>query len=185
MIKSYAPAEFLFQRLRIRQVERHIPVGGVLVDIGCDCDQTLIKRMAMKMKKCIGIDIAVSARKSGNVEILQQDIQKKIDLPSNTANAITILAVLEHMKHPKDIIAECHRILKKDGVLLITVPSAAGRPILELFALVGIVRKEMIEQHENYFTKDQLRALCQRAGFRKVDVRSFEFGYNTFVKATK
>lgn len=184
-MKSYALAEFLFQRLRIRQIERHIPAGGVLVDVGCDHDQTLIKRMAPVMRKCIGLDIAVSPCKMGNTEIRQQDIQKKIDLPSNIANAITILAVLEHMKHPKDIVAECFRILKKNGVLLITVPSAAGRPILELFALVGVVRKEMIEQHENYFTKDQLRSLCKSAGFQKVETHSFEFGYNTFVKAIK
>lgn len=184
-MKSFTLFEPVFQELRIRKVISHIPRGGVHVDLGCDQPQVLIDRIHDEMDKCIGIDIVVKPHRYANVEILQQNFVKTITLPSNSADIITILAVLEHLKHPEEIIKECYRILKKGGVLLITVPSPSSRPILECFAVLGVVRKEMIEQHENYFTKQRLAQMCGRVGFKTVLVTSFELGLNTFVKAMK
>lgn len=177
--------EPLFQELRIRKILSHLPRGGVLVDIGCDQPQVLIDRVNEEMKACIGLDIVVESHTYNNVKILHQDVKKKIELPSTSADAITLLAVLEHMKYPKEIIAECFRILKPGGVLLITVPSPASKPILELFAILGLVRREMIEQHENYFTTNRLRALMEETGFSHITVDLFELGCNTFCKAVK
>ncbi|OGM21752.1 hypothetical protein A2863_00485 [Candidatus Woesebacteria bacterium RIFCSPHIGHO2_01_FULL_38_9b] len=177
--------EPIFQELRIRKILPYLPKGGVLVDVGCDQPQVLIDRVCEEMKECIGLDIVVDPHTHGNVRILRQDLQKKIILPSNTANVITLLAVLEHMKHPADIIRECFRVLKKGGVLLITVPSAQSKPLLELFAILGFVRREMIEQHENYFSHDKLHTICKDAGFKTVHVESFELGCNTFIRAVK
>lgn len=177
--------EPIFQELRIRKILEHVPKGGTLIDVGCDQPQVFIDRVREEMKECIGVDIAVTPHEYGNVKIFQQDIEKKIRLPSNKANVITMLAVLEHMKHPTEIIAECYRMLKPDGVLLVTVPSPNSRPLLEVFSVLGLVRKEMIEQHENYFTKEHLQRLCKKAGFRTVFVEHFELGCNTFLKAVK
>lgn len=184
-MKSLTLFEPVFQELRIRKVIAHIPRGGVLLDLGCDQPQVLIDRVRADMKSCVGVDIAVKPHAYGNVKILRQAISKKISVPSNTANAITMLAVLEHLKYPEEIVKEAYRMLKKGGVLLVTVPAPASKPLLEVFAKIGVVRKEMIEQHENYFTKSRLAAISKAVGFRKVEVSNFEFGFNTFLKAVK
>ncbi|MBI5151222.1 MAG: class I SAM-dependent methyltransferase [Candidatus Pacebacteria bacterium] len=184
-MKKITLFEPLFQELRIRKILPYLKKDSVLVDIGCDQPQVFIDRIKDDMKACIGIDCVVSRYSYGNVRILCQDLQKKIDFPSQSADIVTMMAVLEHMKHPKDIVRECFRILKKGGMLLITVPSPSSKPLLDLFAKVGLVRKEMIEQHENYFTEERLRKVMKNVGFQKVNVQMFEFGFNTFCKAVK
>lgn len=184
-MKQLTLFEPLFQELRIRQIIEFIPKNSKLVDIGCDQPQVLIDRVCDDMESCVGIDIVVKEHRHGNVTILQQNLQKKIKLPSSSATVITMLAVLEHMKYPKDMIQECFRILRPGGVLLVTVPAPSSKPLLEVFAVLGLVRKEMIEQHESYFTPKKLTSLAREVGFSEVTVELFEFGFNTFMRATK
>ena len=177
--------EPVLQELRIMKVAPHLPINGDLVDVGCDEPQILFQKVCKQMNSCVGIDIVVKPGKKGNVKILRQDLQKRIDVPDQSADAITFLAVLEHMKHPKEMIQEAYRILRPGGVLLVTVPSPASKRILEFFAKISLVRQEMVDQHENYFTVDQLRELSKKAGFSSTFVEHWEFGYNTFLKAVK
>lgn len=177
--------EPIFQELRIRKVLPYIPKNSILLDVGCDQPQVLIDRICDDMEFCIGLDIIVKEHKHRNVHILQQDLQKKIKLPSNSVTVITMLAVLEHMKYPKEMIQECFRTLKPGGSLLITVPSPSSKPLLEIFAVFGLVRKEMIEQHEHYFTPKRLTALTKEVGFSDIYIELFEFGFNTFMRAVK
>jgi ubiquinone/menaquinone biosynthesis C-methylase UbiE len=177
--------EPVFQQLRIWKVWPHIPQGTVLVDLGCDYEQTLLKRMQARMKKVIGLDVVVKNQRRGNVSLQYADLTKKLPLPAQTADVVTMLAVLEHLKGPEKILKEVYRILKPGGVLLVTVPSANSRPILNFLAPMGLVRQEMIDQHENYFTHDHLKKITRQAGFKKVSIESWELGCNTFMKATK
>ena len=177
--------EPILQRWRIMRIVPYFPYGGTHLDIGCDSPPVLINQVHERMKKCIGVDIAVKPKKYENVEIRQMDLQKKVNLPSNSVEVITMLAVLEHLKYPGTIVSECYRILKPGGVILITVPSPQNEPVLKLFALLRFVRPEMIDQHENYFTKNELGKLMQKVGFRNISISLFELGLNTFAKAVK
>ncbi len=177
--------EPLFQELRIRKIWPHIPLGGTLIDFGCDFEQTLIQRIAPAQKKVIGIDIVSDHQQQGNIEIIPADLEKKLPLRAGSADVITMLAVLEHLTFPERSIAEAFRLLKPGGVFLITVPSPRTEHILPLLAKVHIVRQEMVEQHENYFTHAQLKRLLKKAGFKKILIESWELGCNTFAKAVK
>jgi len=177
--------EPVLQELRIWKIRPHLPKGGDLVDLGCDVPQILIDKVCNEMRTCTGVDVVVEPAKSGNITLLRQDLQKKVDLPSRSADAVTMLAVLEHMKHPKEMMQEAYRILRPGGVLLVTVPSPASKPFLDVFAKIGLVRQEMIDQHENYFTLEQLRTLARGAGFSDVFAEHWELGVNSFLKATK
>jgi ubiquinone/menaquinone biosynthesis C-methylase UbiE len=174
-----------FQELRIHKVWPHIPEGSTLVDFGCDREQTLVRRIGPLMKKVIGLDLVCRPQKRGNTQIMKADLEKKLPLHANSADVITMLAVLEHLPHPDRAVTEAHRILKKGGVFLITVPSPKTKKLLPWLAKLKIVRQEMIDQHHNYFTYPQLRRLLKQAGFKRLTVESWELGCNTFVKAVK
>lgn len=177
--------EPILQQLRISKIKPHLPLGGTLVDIGCDEPPKLLNLYRGKMQKCIGLDIVAKPRVEGNLEIMQADLQKQLPLGDRTADVITMLAVLEHMNHPLEMVTEAYRILKPNGVFLVTVPSPSNKPLLELLAILRLVRPEMVRQHQNYFTHEKLHQLFKRVGFAHVSVASFEFGFNTFVKAVK
>jgi 2-polyprenyl-3-methyl-5-hydroxy-6-metoxy-1,4-benzoquinol methylase len=171
--------EPLLQWLRIRQVRPYIRTKGVLVDIGCDTPPVLIEKLHQKMDKCIGIDVIVKPKRYKNIELIQQTINQEINLNDETADTITLLAVLEHLKYPEAIVGECYRILKPKGRLLITVPAP------KFLAKIGLVRQAMIDQHENYFTQKRLEMMLKEAGFRSVRIKGFELGFNTFAMGIK
>jgi 2-polyprenyl-3-methyl-5-hydroxy-6-metoxy-1,4-benzoquinol methylase len=177
--------EFLLQNDRILKVKPFIPKNGVLVDIGCDLSSTLINQVKNQMNLCIGIDSVVENRSIDSVQFKRQTIEKTIDVPTNYAQVITMLAVLEHLDYPMAIVNECFRVLAPGGTLLITVPSPCNRYLLNFLAKLHLVRPEMIAQHKHYFTKEQLVALLAKAGFRGIEVHLFQFGLNTFGRAIK
>lgn len=177
--------EPLFQELRITKIWPHIQWGGVLVDFGCDFEMTLIKRVKNNMKKVIGIDIVSQPKKFENVEIVPADLEKKTPLKANSADTVTMLAVLEHLPHPEKAVKEAYRILKPGGVFLVTVPSRRTETLLPMLAKLHLVRQEMIDQHENYFKHEQLCRLAEKAGFSQIAVESWELGCNTFMRAIK
>lgn len=177
--------EPILQYLRIRKVLPYMEYGGIHLDIGCDLPPVLINKVKGKMKRCIGIDVVANPGIVDNVQIMSMNIIKKIDLPSSSVNIITLLAVLEHLKYPEEILTECYRILKPTGKLLLTVPSPRNKPVLELFARLQLVRPEMIHQHENYFTQKRLKDMAEKVGFKDIVVQSFELGLNTFMSGRK
>ncbi len=177
--------EPLFQQLRIQKIWPHIHWGGVLIDFGCDEELTLVQRVKQRMKQVIGIDIVSQPQKFDNVEILPADLEQKLPLKNNLADTITMLAVLEHLPHPERAVSEAFRILKPGGVFLVTVPSPLTEPILPWLAKLHLVRQEMVDQHENYFTHEALQHLAHTAGFKQIHVETWELGCNTFLKAIK
>lgn len=173
------------RRARINRISPFIPSGGVFVDIGCGDPALLIDAVKDRMDFCIGIDVDAKSELRENVEIKKCFIKRKLPIESELANTVTMLAVLEHLDYPRAIARELFRIMKPGGVLLLTVPSPRNKWLLELLAVFGIVRKEMIEQHKHYFTVQELDELFHEAGFRDVEVKLFQLGMNTFMKAIK
>lgn len=173
------------RQARIRRIMPHIPSGGVFVDIGCGNPPLLIDAVKEKMDFCIGIDSEATSQVVENVEIKKCFIRKKLPIESELANTVTMLAVLEHLDYPRAIVHELFRIMKPGGVLLLTVPSPRNKFLLEFLAFFGIVRREMIEQHKHYFTERELEELFTEVGFRSVEVKLFQLGMNTFLRAIK
>lgn len=156
-----------------------------MVDIGCSDPPYTIEKVRQKMDFCIGIDAEVQNTVAKNYELKRLFINKKIPVESELANVITMQAVLEHLDYPQAIINECYRILKPGGILLITVPSPLNKYPLEFLAKIGLVSEEMIKQHKNYFSHQQLQTMFKQAGFKSIAIESFQLGLNTFARVIK
>ena len=61
-------------------------------------------------------------------------LEHKLPFENESFDIVTMLAVLEHLSYPEDILKEINRILRKDGRLVLTVPSKIAKPILEFMA---------------------------------------------------
>ncbi len=177
--------EPLFQEFRIAKIWSHLPKRGVIVDLGCDYEQTLLLRCRGKFQRLIGVDIVATKPKSREIELVKADLTKKSSVKAGVADVVTMLAVLEHLKGPEKVVAEVYRILKPGGVFLATVPSPLSEKVLPTMAKMHLVRQDMIDQHENYFTHEHLKKILKQAGFKHVTVETWEFGFNTFIKAVK
>lgn len=183
--------EPFLQWLRNTQLAPHIPDsmhGGTVIDLGCDLEYSFLRSIQDKVKLGIGVDIAPLPKKHDQLKFLQADIDDPstpIPLPSAKADMVTMLAVLEHLKYPEHALSESARMLKPGGVLLVAVPTTLAELPLEIMARLGLVRKDMIDQHENYFTWRRLRRLTLEAGFSQVHLELWTAGFVTFMRAIK
>lgn len=181
--------DHLIESIRLRNIIGHIPRNGILVDLGCGYDANLLTFLSPRLKQGIGLDLSVSKHpKSNNVQLKSARADKRLPLKSNSVDGVTALATIEHVEHPEVLLNESFRILKPGGILLLTTPAAHAKPLLEFMAFkLHIISDEEIGDHKQYFTKKTLNDAIVKAGFskNKVDITTFELGFNLFAKARK
>lgn len=102
-----------------------------VLDVGCLAGNFLdyLREKGVNYKTFTGIDlseksveIAKNKYSYGQYKWEVQDCQK-MTFPDNSFDVITAMEVLEHIDNPKTFLKEAHRLLRKNGVLLITTPN--------------------------------------------------------------
>lgn len=114
--------------------------------------------------------------------------QKLVSLPfdDESFDVVCMLAVLEHLHYPLLMLKEIRRVLVKNGILLLTVPSHAAKPVLEFLSYkLHIIDEAEIRDHKRYFNKADLLDLSQRADLSLESHSYFQFGFNNFAKIRK
>lgn len=154
--------EVLKEILRYRQ-------RGALLDIGCGNGSLLAAAKGI-FNPCEGIEPHSLARelaiqKSGSV-VYDQPIEK-LQLDSESYDIIVLSQVIEHLPYPSNIISELYRILKKGGIVFISCPNVTGLS----FRLFGMYHTHISSwQHINLFSPKTMRMLCEKNGFKVVDI---------------
>jgi len=93
--------------------------GGQLLDLGCGRKpyQDIYDHY---MDSSLGIDVEQTLHKNDKIDKFYDG--KNIPFDDGTFDFILCTEVLEHLEHPAKMIGEMHRVLKKDGVILVTTP---------------------------------------------------------------
>lgn len=181
--------EFLepfLRRLRINQIKKFIP-RGILVDMGCGRNYIFLEFIKNKIKKGFGFDIEIKRRiKKENIELRHHNARGRLPLKPGFADAVTLLAVIEHISNYNFIISEAKRILKRKGLIIITTPTKFAKYVLEFLSYkLKIVSPKEIQDHKQYFGKKELNLLLEKQGFKILRSNYFEFGLNMVVIAEK
>jgi len=172
--------------LRIKKVKKYIPKNIVLCDLGCGPSAYLLNLLKAKIEKGVGIDKKIKQTFKENLKLINFNIQKQIPLPDKSVDYLTMLAVLEHLDYPEQVLKECWRILKNKGYLIITVPSPIADPILNFLAYkLKLIEKEELDDHKHYFYVKKLKKILNEAGFQILKIKKFELGFNIFILAIK
>jgi 2-polyprenyl-3-methyl-5-hydroxy-6-metoxy-1,4-benzoquinol methylase len=117
--------------------------------------------------------IAEGARSNGF--IVYDDYLERLNLPSDTYDAITLWDVIEHVPDPVSLIAECHRLLKPGGILFYHTGNAAfqvtkGRILAKLRPNRG--PNNVPIQHLLHLSEATSRYLLDSAGaFDYIEIR--------------
>ncbi|MDY6934529.1 MAG: methyltransferase domain-containing protein [Spirochaetota bacterium] len=88
-------------------------IHGRLMDIGCGTN---------KLVKQYGNGIGVDVYQFGGADLILKDTSK-IPYDNESFDTITIIASLNHIPNREEVLKEIHRILKRDGRLIITMIS--------------------------------------------------------------
>lgn len=169
----------LFSRiLKRRSINRFVKPGKIL-DIGCGRG-LFLDVMRRGGWRAIGTELnketASYAIKVYDLKILTGGVIQH-QLPDEGLDAININQVLEHLKNPKEVIEECHRILRKDGLLVISVPDLRSPQFTlgkENWFLLDL------PFHLFHFTEEGLGKLLEKNGFKVKEVKRFNLEYSPF-----
>lgn len=110
-------------------VKNKIPKNSIVLDVGCG-EGYGVNLLSKNVTKIIGLDIdkniiAHASKKYGKNCIYKLYDGKKIPYKANTFDAVIFLQVIEHINDDKNHIAEIYRVLKNNGIFILTTPNGA------------------------------------------------------------
>lgn len=167
------------QRLRKILAVAGKPASAVrLLDVGCSTGAFL---MTARQLGCAvegvepSADAAATARGAG-LKVFTGYLEDA-RFADDTFDVATLIEIVEHLRDPRALLAECRRILKPGGVLLITTPNAASWTAgvmdsrwdgLSLYAMGG---------HISFFSPRSLQIIARRSGFEvaRIETRNVRF----------
>ncbi len=111
----YIALSYLYEWMR----EQALPAAkGVLLDYGCG-GQPYRELFAGKVTRYIGADVAEADNTTIDLKI---EPNRSIPLPAASVDTILSNQTLEHVPDADFYLAECERLLRRDGVLILTAP---------------------------------------------------------------
>jgi len=188
--------ENIFQRLwhyrRFRNVGKLIePTGGKILDIG-SADGTFTKIILERSKAdlVIGIDalspsVSYAKKRFARNKKLKFSVANAEDLPFKRGefDAVFALEILEHLFTSQKVLAEAKRVLKKNGYLVILIPTE--NLLFRTIWFFWLKTRGKIWQgaHVQKFDHKKLEKLVKKSGFRIVAKKVFLLGMMKAVKA--
>lgn len=122
---------------------------GAMLDVGAG-KMPYKDLFIQKIKRYVSID-----KYTSHADIQEDFLAKKF--PLNSFDTILCTQVLEHVPEPEAVLDKCYRILRKNGVMILTVP------------FIGSLHEVPYDYYR--FTEYSLRHLCEKVGFSVVYIK--------------
>jgi 2-polyprenyl-3-methyl-5-hydroxy-6-metoxy-1,4-benzoquinol methylase len=155
---------------QVRLIQRYA-TGKNLLDIGC-AQGFFLYNASKSGYTTKGIEISQDAAAYAMTEF-GLDIEAKpfeeLRFPENHFDVVTLWQVLEHVPYPLTVLKEVHRILKPEGLLVVSTPNIEGIP-------AKILRRkwwDIKRLHINQFSKKTLKDILHNAGYRNTSAVSY------------
>ncbi len=163
---------------------------GRILDIGCGTTPYFLSHTYFSEK--FGIDPVLGESKNHEgINLSRFDVEEGKPLPfaDDNFDVVSMLAVFEHIKQPvlPALLTEVKRVLKPNGILVLTTPCSWSDGILKVMANTGLVSKEEIHEHEGAYNHKVITEFLQKGGFKKENIKLgyFEFWLNNWGTARK
>lgn len=155
-------------------------VNNKVLDIGCSTG--VFMEMAERQGwMAYGVDVNKEHIENNRTKFdVRVSVQQgdTLDFQDAFFDVVTLFDVIEHLPHPLPFLAEVKRVLKPDGVLILSTPNVDGFfPKITYFLLgrtIGAWEHPTPPGHVFQFSRDTLRQVVKRAGFDVKRYRDFE-----------
>lgn len=178
--------EKMLGSLRYGKIKKYVMRDGVHCDIGCGYHGAFLKSISKQIGYGYGFDWKVTPGREGNIELINNRGIEGIPLEDESCDRVFMLAVLEHLEDAEAMVRECHRILKKGGILVLTTPTPVAKPILEFLSFkLHLISRASIEEHKHYYSRPEMMEIFRKCGFSKAKYRKFMLGVNSLAVVLK
>jgi SAM-dependent methyltransferase len=168
----------ILQQWRIRRASPWIRNGARVLDVGC-FDDALFAALGRRLGSGVGVDPLLTGPVERDRFRLMAGHFPDVQLADSSFDAITMLAVLEHVP-PAQLgrwAQVCARLLVPGGVVVATVPAPAVDHILAVLMRLRIADGMSVEEHHG-FKPEVALAVFLRAGFVLAHQSRFQLGLN-------
>ena len=166
--------------------------AGRILDIGCGSFPYFLAHTAFKEKFAVDqLPMLKETAVKNQIEFFTLNLNEEPKLPfdDNYFNAVTLLAVVEHLNPDSMalLFKESRRVLKPGGMVILTTPAAWSDGLLKLMASINLVSAEEIHEHAFAYNLPLLGWHFGQAGFEmgRVKFGYFEFMLNMWATAMK
>jgi ubiquinone/menaquinone biosynthesis C-methylase UbiE len=171
---------------RFRAAATHIRFQSRVCDLGCGAGAPFLQYVGSRLASGVGLDEHAGESKQDSISVVRADITAELPLESGQFDHVTMLAVLEHLVKPESVLAQAYRLLRPGGTLIMTWPSSAVDPLLEILTRIKLVHDELgFDQHQPRIPAAKLKAMLHQIGFTRIDYGKFELGLNNWLVAHK
>jgi methionine biosynthesis protein MetW len=128
---------------------KHVPSNTCVLDVGCG--DGVLGHFLIKEKGCVvyGLDISKTAlelaRKRKLIVNLCDVSQDNFPFENETFDVVILACILEHVPFPEHTLQESERVLKRGGLMLITIPNSLNIKNRIQF-LLGKMPQEMLHK---------------------------------------
>lgn len=166
--------ELLFLGERRAAVESRKARGSIL-DVGCGSGEFL-RVMSAAGWAVAGVEPSPSGAAAAPPGVTLGTLESA-GLPDDSFDAVTMWQVLEHVPDPAAALSAARKMLKDDGVLLVSVPN-----IRSFQSRLGRERWFHLDlpRHIWHFSPPTLLRLLERSGFRVAEMRHFSMEYGPY-----
>lgn len=155
--------------------------AGNLLDVGCATGGFLLGMRNQGAWTLAGVEVnpavAALAREQYSLNVFTGALEEA-QYPTASFDAITLWGVFEHLHDPLQTLAEIHRILRPDGIVVISVPNFDSWNA-KLFGTTWAGLDA--PRHLYLFTPEILSAFLTKAGFTVIEQNCTIGGYMAFV----
>lgn len=196
-MESYGPLDIWLAKMRYhiaqKQIRRHHK-GGRILDIGCGTNPIFLRSLDFEEKHGVDQNIreAIQTRLKETLNIAVANVVleevERFPYPDDFFDVVTMLAVFEHIEPDRlvPLHRDLHRILKPEGIFIMTTPAVWTDFILRSLAGLRLI-SDTISEHKDAYTHQRIVAILEEAGFagEKMRYGHFECFMNLWLTARK
>lgn len=172
----------VLQRYRYSVVEPFVPDNSDILDIG-GFDGSFVLRLRNRINRGVCIDPYIEEKKEGRIEFIRTEVTDRLPFPDESFDIVTMLAVYEHLDELREVVtSEAFRVLRNNGLAILTVPAATVDIIIKFLYKVKIIDGmsadgTLVEDHKNFHPSDTIK-IFEGAGFKLKKWSRFQIGLN-------
>lgn len=171
------------ERRRMQEAARLIAPGSKVLDIGCN-EGRILSFLPADIRY-VGLDISATAierarQRYPDQQFLISDLNKpsEVFLEEHTFDAVIMLALIEHIDSPTQVVKNFLRCLKPDGILIITTPAPYGRRFHDWGARIRLFSSNAAKEHHQFLDRRALLEIAKQSNSQLTEFHHFLGGFN-------
>jgi len=193
VVRGQGPLDMFLAKQRYKIARKQIKFARQrerILDIGCGSYPLFLTTVDFSEK--YGMDKMIQTSKAiRGIALINCDFENEERLPfeNDFFDVVTALAVFEHIE-PRNLgrlHKEIYRILKADGMYIMTTPAFWTARLLRFLAELRLIGDIEIKDHKGSYKHSDILPILQKADFQKEKMKfgHFEMFMNSWVTATK